>query len=464
MKKMKKCTWKSLLLAFVVVPMSALAQVGAIDGSFNTSGGPNDWVVNMHLQPDNKILIGGYFTTYGMSGNSRFDRINPDGSYDGGFQVLNGADQVVNALGMQSNGKIILGGEFTSMHGQPRNFIARLQSDGVLDASFNNTGTNAKIYDLVVLPNDKILIGGYFTTNNGTPAPHIDRLNSDGSVDFSFQLGSGANDFVSKIVVQSDQKILLAGNFTSYSGTAANQFVRLQENGLIDNTFNVGTGPNSGVYTMDVQADGKILVGGNFTNFGGAASPRMERLNTDGTVDFTFNIGNGFNDYITAIHVQPDGKILVSGAFTICNGVPVNRLVRLNSDGSIDPTFATGTGLGAPAFKILTQPNGKILLAGAFTSYNGTIANYFTRLGNSGLSISEEEASFGITLYPNPTFDVVRIASNLPVEHFELIDLSGKIVKTGNSENLSVVEVPRGVYWLTVKTGEHIWTEKLIIE
>ena len=150
--------------------------------------------------------------------------------------------------------------------------------------------------------------------------------------------------------------------------------------GTPDTTFtiNLGTGFNNGVYAVAMQGDGKIVVSGNFTTLNGVASNRVARLNADGTPDTTFttNVGTGFNDFVFSVAVQADGKILAGGSFTTLNGASRNRIARLNADGTPDTTFATnvGTGFDNSAKSVAVQGDGKIVVGGLFTTLNGTAA------------------------------------------------------------------------------------------
>jgi uncharacterized delta-60 repeat protein len=141
---------------------------------------------------------------------------------------------------------------------------------------------------------------------------------------------------------------------------------------------------NTDVYKIVKQPDGKILIGGAFTQYGSLTRNRLIRLNADGTVDNTFNIGTGFNDWVHAIAVQTDGKILVGGDFTTFNGATVGRFVRLNADGSRDNTYGTGTGFNAAVRDVAIQPDGKALYVGDFTTFNGVTTTRIARLETDG--------------------------------------------------------------------------------
>ena len=207
----------------------------------------------------------------------------------------------------------MIGGGFSTFNGIGRNFIARLNANGTLDNTFDpGTGANGPIFAVAVQADGKVLIGGDFTTVNGTALTNLARLHANGSVDTSFITGSGANSTVRSLIVQTDGKILMAGSFTNYAGSTIGRVARLHASGLLDSSFNTGgVGADNAVFYMSVQGDGKMLLGGDFTRYNGVSRNRFARLNPEGTVDPTINIGTGANNFIAAIAVQTDDRILV---------------------------------------------------------------------------------------------------------------------------------------------------------
>ena len=119
---------------------------------------------------------------------------------------------------------------------------------------------------------------------------------------------------------------------------------RLNADGSTDTGFNPGSGGNDWVEAVALQPDGKVLIGGSFTSFNGTPRNRIARLNANGSLDTTFNPGSGVDNTVNRIAVQSDGKVLLVGAFTTVNGVSRNRIARLNADGSLDTSFNPGTG------------------------------------------------------------------------------------------------------------------------
>ncbi len=369
--------------------IARLNSDGTLDTSFLAAGsGVNGEVFSLALQSDGKIVIGGFFT--GVNGTARngIARLNSDGTHDTSFLAAgSGVNNSVFALAVQSDGRVVMGGLFTNVNGTERNGAARLNADGTLDTFFLATGSgaNAPLYRIALQSDGKIVIGGAFTTFSGTARNGIARLNADGSVDASFLAsGSGANNIVRGLALQSDGKILLGGAFTTFNGTVRAGIARLDSTGILDAAA-AGVGRND-VTVLGVQSDGKILIGGSFVNFSGTARNRIARLNGDGTLDTTFLAsGSGANGDVSALALQSDGKTIIGGVFTNVNGTARNRIARLNTDGTLDAAFlAAGSGADSSVRKIALQADGKILISGTFTSINGTARNSIARLNADG--------------------------------------------------------------------------------
>jgi uncharacterized delta-60 repeat protein len=310
-----------------------------------------------------------------------------------------GFGQRVDVVVEQSDGKILIGGLFSQsdIPGGWRNRLVRLNSDGTEDTAFTTnlgTGFNDSVLTIAVQSDGKILVGGGFTSLNATTRNYLVRLNADGTVDTTFytNLGTGFNSLVTALAIQSDGKILVGGFFTSLNATTRNYMVRLNADGTVDTTFytNLGTNAfNNAILAFGIQSDAKIIVGGQFTSLGGTTRNRMVRLNTNGTVDTTFytNLGtNAFNAAIRTLSIQSDDKIIAGGDFTSLGGTTRNYMVRLNAGGTVDTAFYTnlGTGFNSVLYFSAVQSDGKILVGGFFTSLNGTTRNRLVRLNADG--------------------------------------------------------------------------------
>ncbi|MEK7675733.1 MAG: immunoglobulin domain-containing protein, partial [Verrucomicrobiota bacterium] len=313
--------WLTLALSTLALALPAAAQLPTPD-SFNP--GANDQVNSLAVQADGKILVGGSFATLGGQSRNCIGRLNADGTLDTSFNP--GANDRVNSLAVQADGKILVGGYFDKLGGQSRNCIGRLNADGTLDTSFN-LGANYWVYSLSAQSDGKILVGGSFTTLGGQSRNFIGRLNADGTLDTSFD--PGASYTVASLVVQADQKILVGGGFTTLGGESRTNIGRLNADGTLDPSFNPGA--NGWVYSLAVQTDGKILVGGYLSTLGGKSRTNIGRLNADGTLDPSFN--PGANDWVDSLAVQADGKILVGGYFTTLGGQSRTSIGRLNNTG-----------------------------------------------------------------------------------------------------------------------------------
>jgi uncharacterized delta-60 repeat protein len=294
------------------------------------------------------------------------------------------------------------------------------QSPGSLDTSFdpgkgiyNFSDPYHQIYTIAVQQDGKILIGGNFTAYNDVPRRGIVRLNSDGTIDETFNPGTGFSTpgtprplgdqaFVYDIAIQSDGKIIVAGNFTQFNGTNINRIARLNPDGGLDTTFNPGAGPNLYILDLAIQPDGKIIIVGRFTQYDGTLNNRIARLNEDGALDATFQTGtgatyDGFDIHVSSGLLQPDGKILVGGNFIQYNGIERNRIARINPDGSIDNSFtppstivSADQGNGEDNLEVgnittmSLQEDGKIIIGGSFLTYGGVNRKNIARIHTNG--------------------------------------------------------------------------------
>jgi uncharacterized delta-60 repeat protein len=276
-----------------------------------------------------------------------------DGTVDATFSVGTGfaTSTFVQSFDIQTDGKIVAVGSFTTYNGTPAGRIIRLNTDGTIDPTFvSGTGFIAGVRNVKILTHGvnagKILAVGDFESYNGTAVSNIALLNADGSLDTTFTTNSGtgftggsqAGQFIFE---ESDGTLLIAGYFTSYKGVSASHIVRLNADGTIDPTFVYGSGFNNSPNWVVKTSGGQYVIGGWFTTYNGTSANRIARLNADGTIDPTFNtnIGTSFNDGPWGINQQSDGKLIITGWFTTFNGTSANHIIRLNTDGTIDPTF-----------------------------------------------------------------------------------------------------------------------------
>ena len=370
-------------------PVGLVNTDGLPDVTFNPPQADN---IGYHiaLQPDGKILLAGWFNnteSLGNLTNRNLLRLNADGTRDAGFQASFSTFGSVSAMLQQPDGKYVITGNFNSANGTPHQSVARFNSNGTIDNSFQSGygiwGVGAAVTNAVAQQADgKILVGGNFWAYNLEDSRSLVRLNSDGSRDAGFvPLGIQAGTpIVNDLLVLPDGKIMVAG----FALDIGNQtLVRLHSNGTGDATFLPGNG-NGNMQKVLRQPDGKLIVVGNFTTYAGQPRSRIVRLTADGALDGTFNIGSGANNQISTAALLADGKILIAGFFTSFNGTTRNRIARLNGDGSLDATFAPVSGANGSVGAIALQQDGKIVIAGGFTSYDGATRVRLARINANG--------------------------------------------------------------------------------
>jgi len=356
---------------------------------FNIGTGFNSVVGRIAIDSNDKIYCGGVFTSYNSITANRIIRLNPDGTIDTGFNYGTGfSSGSILAIAIDSNGKIYVGGTFTSYKSVTANRIIRLNPDGSKDTGFDNTtGFNAGVRRIAIDSNGKIYVGGDFTSYKSVTANRIIRLNPDGSKDTGFDNTTGFNTAsVIAMDIDSNGKIYVGGSFTEYKSVSANYIIRLNPDGTIDTGFNYGTGfVFGGVNAIAIDSNGKIYCGGQFTSYKSVAANRIIRLNPDGTIDTGFNYGTGFSiATVTTISINPNGKIYCGGSFTSYNSITANRIMRLNPDGTIDTGFNYGTGFNSVTDNIISNNDNSIYVGGEFTSYNSQNSNFIIKLSDNG--------------------------------------------------------------------------------
>ncbi len=286
-----------------------------------------------------------------------------------------GSDVLVSAV--QPDGKTIIAGNFGSVLGQARNNIARLNANGTLDAGFN-PNVNGGVYSVTVQADGQILLGGIFTTVAGTPRNNIARVAANGTLDSGFNPKVNVNGGVYSVEIQADGQILLGGSFTTVAGTTRNNMARVAANGTLDAGFNPDV--NGFVNGVAVQADGQILLGGGFTTVAGTPRNRIARLAVNGTLDAGFN--PNVNGVVRSVAVQVDGQILLGGQFTTVTGTPRNYIARVAANSTLDADFDPN--VNGPVVSVAVQADGQILLGGIFTTVAGASRNRIARVAANG--------------------------------------------------------------------------------
>ena len=335
-------------------------------------------------------------------------------SMDAGFTVpLDSLDNGVQSIALQSDGKILIGGAFQQAGRELRIGVARLQTDGSLDEtfdpgsglSFNGSLGNARL--IRIQDDGRILIAGAFTTVNGTNRNHLARLNSNGSLDTTFDVGAGAvmNNTVADIrgIALTSSNIIVGGGFTTFNSINRNGLARLDGSGAVDLSYNPSGGQP--IMPFGLQTDGKVVYSSLYSN-------KASRINADGSPD-NLNFAT-VNNAIYSVQSLSNGNTLIAGVFTNVSGMPRLAIARLLSNGAVDSAFIPDLGvflggIASPYIYLFTpQDDGKVLIA--VKSFQPPVADYLARLNSDGsLDTDFEPVSFAIPAGNNDTISAITV-------------------------------------------------------
>jgi uncharacterized delta-60 repeat protein/uncharacterized repeat protein (TIGR01451 family) len=355
---------------------------------YNEHPGANNVVYSAVLQADGKAIIGGDFSAYNTTPINRLARVNLDGSRDTNFNPPGGANQFISSLALDSVGRILVGGAFTAFNGVSRTRLARVNGDGTLDTSFNpGLGANSTVWAIAQQSDGKIMVGGEFTSVNGTNRNYVARLGTNGVLDATFDTSNGPNGPVFALAVQLDGRVVIGGEFTAVGGVPRNHIARLNADGSLDMTFDPAAGADDIVYAVAVQTDGRIVIGGAFRNVQTLSRRSIARLNANGVIDLNFIPGSGADDTVYSISLQPDQNIIIAGRFSVYNETRRMSIARLFTDGTLDTSFmdtAYNQYAGLPkhyydagieshgfVFSTAIQNDGKVIIGGGFDRVGG---------------------------------------------------------------------------------------------
>ena len=418
-------------------PSGATAVDGAIDTTFNTGGiGANGVIRSMAITNDEKIYIAGDFTSYNGFNVGGIARLNPNGAPDltfnlsgAGFARSSGT-MMVRSIALDSDGKIYATGSFTSYNGTAiaQNNVVRLNTDGSLDTGFvpprfesSNFVGQAASMSLVTKVGDLVLVSGSFdtlyTTENPTPSVYargLVALTTTGAIDSTFGTnarladGAGTATAYSIVPVANSTDIYVNGSFRGINSQNALFVARIKNDGSRSLDYaNTGdfpaVGPNNSISGMAVQPDGKLLLGGNFTQFNSVTTAKgLVRVNPDATLDTSFT--SPANSIVAAsLAVDANGRIYVSGGIGTAFGTSTSRaIVRLKSDGTLDPTFDLPLAPTGYDNDVVVSPTGKVFIHGDVTKLGDTTVGRIVRLTVSAPQSSTPVAETPTAPVANP--------------------------------------------------------------
>jgi len=439
---------------FVFNRVARLLPDGSLDSSFNPGAGANSNVFAVAVQPDGRVLAGGEFTTMNTTNRARLARLNGDGKLDLSFDVgPGGVNAAVRAILLQPDGRVVIGGDFSQVGGTPRSFVARLHTNGALDTNFV-ANVNGSVHALGLQADGKILIGGAFTLVNGAARSSLARLNANGTLDTTLVIGSGFNGPVHTVAVLNDGRLMAGGSFSNYNTTNINHLVRLTSVGVLDSSFKSGTGPDGAVFSIAPAASGRVVIGGAFLTYNDVPRAGFARLSPNGGVDRNFDTGTGANAPVRAVVAQENTALIIGGDFTIVNGLPRNRIARIHGDEFLDVVgvefivseFSVSEAGGAVA-TITVQRTGGTNRAFTVEYYtaNGTATapdDYLSVAGVFSFAAGEELKTFSVTV-----FDDLLVEGNETVRL--ILTNASALVQLGDLSRatLVILDSARSVYF-----------------
>uniref|UniRef100_UPI0037524921 T9SS type A sorting domain-containing protein n=1 Tax=Flavobacterium sp. TaxID=239 RepID=UPI0037524921 len=480
----------------------------------------NNYVNLIGLQNTGKSIISGAFTTYNNISKPYIARLNTDLTLDQTFSFI--GNQGAKDLAIQSDNKIVVATWWNANFGGTSVGVNRLLVDGDVDTTFNNGGAGVTAlsgysnnwgHACALQTDGKILLGGDFYYYNGIQRLGIVRINTNGSIDTSFNpivLNTYYRSVVTGITIQSDGKIILLGFFSPpTAGATQKNIIRLNSDGTIDTTFLAGDTAGSLVYNVDlsvslyspiakavIQPDGKIIIAGAFNKYNGSNVKCLVRLTSTGAIDTSFNTTTGVERAINELILEPTtNKPIIGGEFTLFGTTAVKKLIRLTTTGALDTAFSIGTGTTDNITSSCTycynyvkvlkqQPDGKIIVGGKFTTFNGLSATNITRIfGSAGVQAkssileyqSEPEIDTNpnynaIIIYPNPSkgiynIDLTNIKEPTTITVFNILgELVFKQVLTTESQNqIDITNLSNG-YYIARISNETINTQQKLIK
>ncbi len=383
-----------------------------------------------------KIAANGAWQWARAAGGVGSDRGNAVAAFTDGASVITG-----NYVGTVTVGAYVRSGlsntsALFAKVGADGSFIGSDPDPGVVDPGFNvvltgGVATPVHVWAIAVQSDGKAIIGGSFTAVDGlTQHRYVARMNADGTLDTSFTVANIPGiATVRALAVQPDGKVLVGGSFSQVGGRSQRGLVRLNADGTLDTSF-ADPQINSLVRAIAVQGDGKIVIGGLFTSVAGQVRNRIARLNVDGTLDTGFN--PNADGWVHAIALQGDGKVVFAGTFNNVSTSGRTKVARVHANGDVDGTFTPNiTGLtGFAVNAVAVQSNGKIVIGGDFLQADGVNQRRVARLQSDG----SRDSSFA-----DPV--IVGTIHSLYVRSDERVIVAGEFVSVNSEPRLGMARL-----------------------
>lgn len=368
--------------AVVVSGLVGFAPSGsAATIDFYPGSGPNNSVNDFVVLNDGSVVIGGSFTAVAGTSRPYLARLDPDGSLDTSFNAnVNG---VVHDVDLLEDGSLLIAGNFTQAGGTTRTRVAKLEANGAANGDFKTlSGPNAIVYDAEITVSGGVAIGGSFTSVSGFTRNNLAMLDVEATVDGGFN--PNVNGVVREVTLDGSGRVYFGGDFTAVGGTPRGRMDRVLADGTPDTAWVPGVGANDTVFSMVLDDDGTVVVGGAFATIDGASRQGVARLSASGVPTAGFSTGSGFNNVVRDVGLDAEGNILVVGGFVNFDATESIRVARLTPTGALDPSFDIGSGPDSLVLRVAPTVTGQVFIAGAFDEVDGEVSTRIALLDGDG--------------------------------------------------------------------------------
>ncbi len=332
---------------------------------------------SMAVQPDGKILISGYYTTVLGAQRKYMARLNADRTLDASFDTGNLLTSSAKEIALAPDGRIyVVSNSFSSVLGWSEYGILRLNPDGTHDATFTPPKSRYQINCVEIDALGRVLLGLNTENFGGRPTGALVRLEQDGSIDPNLALYVDSS--VNAVGFHPDQRIVAGGSFYEINDIVRRGIMRCDPLGVVDPALGNSTYVGS-INALEALPDGSIVIAGSFTSVFGEPRSRLAKLNPDGSLDGSF-IPPEISSTVSELERLPDGKFLIAGGFTTVAGKYMRGVARLEADGAIDRDFRIGVGASGTVRSISLTSDGSIIVAGSFNTFGSEKTSYLAFL------------------------------------------------------------------------------------
>jgi uncharacterized delta-60 repeat protein len=338
------------------------------------------------------------------------------------------------------DGSVIVGGLFTSIAGQPRQNLAKINADGTLDPTWN-PGADGTVYALAIDNVGTVYAGGFFSLNiGGQPIRYLAKLSGTGLGAADPTWNPSPNGWSSNIALALDNNdsIYVASSFTNIGNQARQGLAKLSTSGtgLADITWNPA--PDDDVLTLAVDGNGDVFAGGYFQTIGGQARSYLAKLSPTGTgaADSMWNPAP--NNLVKALAVDVDSNVFVAGYFSNIGGQTRYALAKLSSSGAgaADPTWNPAPDSGV--FALTLDGSGSIFVGGAYQNIGGQTRHAIAKLSATGTGLADTSWDAGTIVYGSATLNYAAPVNAIALTNAGNLIAGGTLLSVNGQQRLGL--------------------------